>query len=781
MAWSHTKSVRGIVAVVLSVVAIGGCGGHKPPGVSTTPARVNLSPAGSASIQLGAVLAFVASAENSNNNTVGAVFTYLSSDTSILNIAPNGIACAGRWDATYSNCTPGNTGVVTVTATTVGATSVPTYVFVHPLIDNISVTGVLLNGVAVQEPCLSQSQSMTVEAHAFSRGSDVTASVGPFNWTSNNPAVARVTPLVNIAYNFPTNQATAVAVTPGITQIYALASGVTSTSFSQPPPGTNLGFFETCPIQNIALELGHAGSGQTSFVSAKGAALSEAVVATLTDVMGNSSLPNTNGDIVLSRIPLTWTSSQPQVLGPGSGCLQTCSLSLPAAGSAAVTASCSPPTCNVGFPLAPPGSIVPVPVYATTAISGLVTGSGSSTAVLATSLGCEKLPPVDCATAIYNVSTTKATAGTATPMPVSPNSLLFDLAGDRAYVGSDFGAQVLNPGNLGSTANPFTPIGTVTGKVLAISTNGSSAILSDTLHVPNQVYVVTTVGTNASSVALDISGASAAAFSRDGLKAFIFGFDSNGDPNLYIYSTLRALQTVPLQAGTTVNDITFSTNNAFAYVVEPSLAGGGPAFTVYNTCDNQISTSPAPILTPQTIPLTAIPIAFKVLPDGEHFIALEEGGAIDYISATITGIPAATLSAPSNLLCPMTVTHTKKTINLAQGVIHPIDFFPSADGTQLYVLASDRSSVLVYNFASGAVTGVELAGNATPVSVDMSVDGGTLVVAGSDGLLHQVTFASGGSDQVQVSFPNLANYLNPFCTYSPSGGDCTLDFIAAKP
>src|SRR5208337_2467765 len=164
-----------------------------------------------------------------------------------------------------------------------------------------------------------------------------------------------------------------------------------------------------------------------------------------------------------------------------------------------------------------------------------------------------------------------------------------------------------------------------------------------------------------------------------------------------------------------------------------------------------------------------------------HFVALEENGGIDYISAAITGIPAATLTAPSNILCPTTVSHTVQTINLGQGSIHPINFFPSPDGTLLYVLASDRSSVLVYNFSTGAVTGIELAGNATPVSVGATVDGGTILVAGSDGLLHQITTGAGGSDQAQVPFPNLPNYLNPFCTFTPAAGACTLDFIAVRP
>jgi hypothetical protein len=783
MAWLRANRWLWLV-VVGSLGVSGGCGGHKPAGVSPNPAVVTLTPTGNTSLQLGGILIFTASARNSSNSGISATFTYMSSDTSILNIAPNGVACAGHFDAAYANCLPGGTGVVQVTASALGATSVPTYVFVHPPIDNIIVKGVLLDGIAIQQPCLSQGQTMTVEAHAFSQGSDITASVGPFTWSANNSTVVRLTPLVNIAYNFATNQATAAAVTPGITQIYASASGVTSTSFLQPPPGNDLTFFETCPIQNIILEVGHAGSLQNTFAVSKGS--SETVIATVTDVRGNSSLPNTNGGIVLSRIPLTWTASQPAAVAAAASCTLSCSVTTQSAGAGSVTASCVPPGCNVGFPVAPPGSIVPVPVYASplpnktsAAISGLATGSASATSVLATSLGCAGEPPAVCGTSIYSISTSKATAGSENPIPVPPNSLLFDLGGDRVYLGSDFGAEIINPGNLGSNSSPFIGLGTATGKILAISSNGAQAAFSDTIHVPNQVYIVNTASSAPTVTALNISGASAAAFSPDGLKAFIFGFDSNGNPNLYVYSTLQALQTIPLTPGTTVNSIVFSANNAFAYVAEPSLGGGGPAFTVYNTCDNQVFTDT--VTGAHDIPLTAPPIAFKALPDGVHFVALESGGNIDYISAAITGIPAATLTNPVTTLCPMTVAHTVQTINLGQGSIHPLNFFVSPDGTLIYILASDRSSVLVYSFVTGAVTGIELAGNATPVSVDMSADGGIIVVAGSDGQLHQVSTALGGSDQVQVPFPNLPNYLNPFCTFNPAAGPCTLDVIAVKP
>jgi len=105
------------------------------------------------------------------------------------------------------------------------------------------------------------------------------------------------------------------------------------------------------------------------------------------------------------------------------------------------------------------------------------------------------------------------------------------------------------------------------------------------------VYVVNESNANGPTVAaLNISESSAAAFSPDGLKALISGQDSNHHPTLYVYSTLQALQVIPLAANTAVNSIAFSTNGAFAYVVEPSLGGGNPAISVFNTCDNQLFT-----------------------------------------------------------------------------------------------------------------------------------------------------------------------------------------------
>jgi hypothetical protein len=794
-------------------------------------------------VELGATFGFSASAQASTGTALATAITYSSSDTSILNVAANGFACAGHWDVNFTTCTPGGTGVAQVTASALGASSAPTWVFVHPPVDNIIVTGVLLNNVPIEEPCLSQSQSMTVEAHAFSQGTDVTSSVGPFTWSAQNQSVVTLTPLVNTAYNFATNQATATAVTPGMTQIYASASGVSSSSFQQPQYKNSqqvlspvLDFFETCPIQTITLELGATATQQTSqttFSTSKGT--SQNATAVVTDIMGNTSLPNTNNGVVLTKIPLTWSGSQPGVVTPTGTCLQSCTLSTPSPGSGSVTASCSPPSCNIGFPFVPESlstpaalttctnffkalfpagfscqQLIPAPVYATVlqptnpppvppvvgngAISGLVTGLPAAASVLATSTGCAQQTPTNCTTSIYSLSTGKATPGPENPLPSSPNSLLFDAAGDKAFMGSNFGALLINPTSFGTSSSPYTGLSTVTGTVLATANNGSAAVFSDTIHSPNQVYIVNSLGAGSlSASALNISQAVTAAFSPDGLKTLIAG---DGGSSLYIYSPLQALQgpgsNPQLTLSGPANAIVFSPNGAFAFVAESSTSATSANLTAFNTCNNQIATDGSSVPVPATVALPANPLLMKVLPglhleghdssgipipDGVHVLVLDATG-FDVLTSNISPPPAGAL-------CPQTLTfvsndpkHLAQRLELGQGTLQPVNFFTSADDSQLYVVAAGHASILVYDFGAGSVTsGIELIGNATPVSADISADAGTIVIAGSDGLLHEVSTGLGGSDQVQLSFPNLPNYLNPFCTAGP----CTLNLVAVRP
>ncbi|HWY20618.1 MAG TPA: hypothetical protein VNX26_05310 [Candidatus Acidoferrum sp.] len=779
------------------------CGGHKPAGPSPFPARITLNPSTSYSIQSGATVQFFASAQNGSNGSITPAFTFSSSNPGILDVAPNGFACAGTWNAPlYTVCTPAGVGVVQVTASALGATSPPTLIFVHPPIDNIQIS--LVPPVASPPPacpnqgplpaacnlkfnpsaanfCMSQNQVQTLQATAFSQGLDITASVGPFTWTEGNNVV-KIAPIVTVSsYNVPTNQATASPTNPGQTQVIASSSGVLSQPYN----------IETCPVQCIALELsvnGSQSSSATSFVVNKGT--SETITATAVDVQG----------CIVPKPPLTWVSSAPAALTAACAAGTTCTVNTSQAGSATITASCTPPTCNIGFPLNPagfPAPYIPQPVYPVTAISGLATGAATSTSVLATSLDCST--DVLCSVGIYNVATSNNLPGNASQIPTPPNSLLFDLAGDRAYMGSEFGALVISLANFGSSSvSPFgslpasgTPLGLVTGKILAVSYNGNIAIFSDTVSTPNQVYVVS--ASPQSTTALNINSATAAAFSPDGLKAFILG---NGGNTLYVYSSLESLHPISLPAPAT--SIVLNSTGSFAL-----LAGGAPAgsLAAYNSCDNS-----AVSLSSGTLP--GSPLFLKMVPAGnvplnsvfggvpipnlepaglDFFFGLDNTG-IDIIATNSSLLPLPLPPLPLSLptLCPHYVvlaqtlppatTFDPAHINIGQGTFHPINFFLSPDATRAYIVTSDFG-VLVYDFNARSTSRIPLVNNATPVAADITADGSLIYVAGSDGLLHELNTAL-AFDQNQTSFSSLPNSPNNFCF---TGSNCALNIVAVKP
>jgi hypothetical protein len=832
-------------AVSLNVVAISlclllpACGGHKPAGPSPFPVRIALTPSSSASLQVGSVLQFTANAQNNAGTAISPAFTFAispSSPSGILDLAPNGAACAGSWNGPlFTICTPAGLGVVQVTASALGATSAPTLVFVHPAIANITISVVpSVNSSPPACPtqtalpaacnipfntgncttkinplgqpylacaCLSQNQTETLQANAFdSQGTDITASVGPFTFAEANGTVLTPTPIVNPSYNVATNQVTVAPAAPGQTQVIASAGGVFSPPFN----------FETCPIQCISLDVSPNGqfTNQTSFVANKGT--TETITATAVDIQG----------CIVPKPLLTWTSTQPAALTPGgstTGCAAgtTCAISTPQPGTAAITAACTPPTCNIGFPLNPAGlspPYIPQPVYPVTAISGLVTAgtttttggttstSTTSTSVLATSQDCYSNPL--CGVDLYNIATNKNVAGSPIALPSAPNSLMFDLAGDKAYMGSEFGAVAINATNLGSgSASPFTslpaaatPLGLITGKIIAISSNGSLAVFSDTVSTPNQVYVVNTTSSTPVTTPLNINSAIAAAFSPDGLKAFILG---NAGNTLYIYSPLQALQP-PISLPAPASSIVFSSSGAFAL-----LSGGSALGTLatFNTCDNSSVTLPLP--TPPATGLPGPPTFLKMVPAGNVSfsasiipIALDSTGLDFFFGVDSTGVDiiATNSSQPSfTELCPETVTyaHTPPPpigpttpiffdplhIDLQQGTFHPINFFVSPDAAKIYIVTSDLG-VLIFSFSSGAVSAIPLSGNAAPLAADMTVDGTLIYVAGTDGMLHILDTTTASEPELPIVFPPLTNSANSFCF---SSINCSLDIVSVKP
>jgi WD40 repeat protein len=819
---------------------LGGCGGNKPPGASPFVARITLAPATSASLQLGGILGFTATAQNGSGSNITPGFTFVSSDTSVLTISPGGVACAGTWNAPlYTICTPAGVGTVQVTAAAQGATSPPTLVFVHPPIDNIQVSVVpQLNSpppacpaqVALPEACsvpfnktnctqktnpkgqpyfvcgcLSQNQVQNLQATAYSQGNDITSSVGPFTWSVANIGAVTLTPIIDPTLNVATNQATATPNTPGQTEVFASASGVSSDAYP----------FETCPVQCITLQVGTQPTGPTSFVVNKGT--SETITSTAVDVQG----------CIVPKPSLTWTSSQPASILAGSvtsGCAAgiPCNVTTPQAGAASITASCTPPTCNVGFPLNPlnlPPPFIPQPVYPVTAISGLATpatssGTASTFNVLATSLDCAS--NAFCTVALYDVSSGKNVAGSAIQLPAPPNSLIVDPGGDKAYLGSQYGAALVSTAGLGGTSAftalpaAATPTGKVTGRALATSPNGNFAIFSDTVSTPNQVYVVNAASASPTSTALNISGATTAAFSPDGLKAFIIACvgpvpcTAPSGNTLYVYSALQALQSIPLSFP--ADAVVFSSSGTFALV-----SGGTPTAAsaiAVNTCDNStkslslVSTLTGQPVFGQPLFLKMVPAANVLMPqiptpdvsEGlDFFLGLDATG-LDVIATNAMQPPFQDPVAP---VCPQIVKLATQSQNpmlsqtllvhipFGHGTFNPIAFFLSPDNTQVYVVASD-SGVLVYSFDTGSVSSIPLLNSITgatvsPVAADLTPDGTLLYVAASDGTLHQIDTITATDVTPQIGFPPIPNATNGFCVNGISPVSCTLNLVVMRP
>jgi hypothetical protein len=715
-----------LVPILLVTAGLTGCGGGNGVGITNypVPASVTLTPSPYSSVEVGQYISFATSAQDSGNKTITEPISFQSSNTAVLTVAANGLACGGSWDS-LSNpqiCTPGPTGIAQVTAYAKGVSSPATTVFVHQHIDNISVS-IVPSQTNPPGPCYSKGQALNFQATAFKQGVDITSTVGQFEWLAVTLGVTALQTVTVSPTNQPVlNQVLATATNPGTTPFFASVSGVNSSPFN----------FTTCAVQSISLQVTNSSS------------TAETIVPTVLDTLGTT----------ITGVPLTWSSSQPaSVTVNSSGSASSGSTG----GAAAIVASCTPPTCNIGFlPSLPiyPETVVNMAAASTTSGSGGSGGSGSggsggsttpTTTLYVTSTGCGTTS--NCFTAVAVVNVPANTLGTPGILHFTPNSFLFDPKGAKGYLGTDSGLLgsaglvVLNP------ANPptVTPYISAPGKVLAVSPDGTKVVISDSTDIPNQVYIFDTLSNTPTTYA--ITGATAADFSPDSLKAYIVAGST-----LYVYSKVDGLQSIPLSA--TANAVSFLSEGAFAY-----LAGGSPsAVTVRRTCDNGSA---------DTISTPAIPAFIKTLPDATHVLAVDPP-SIDLIGVNTT---------PSG--CTPTVSDSISSVNLGQGNFVPTQLIISEDGTTAYILASNLNSILIFNISGQLPSSMSLAGNATPIQAALTPDGKLLYVAASDGLLHVLSTVSGGDFQ-QIAFPQ-GFYFCQNSVGGSAGFTCNPDLLAIKP
>ena len=799
-----------LTLIVTFVVALTGCLGKSSPNPGAGGVKsVTLNPSSDFSIDVGGTQIFSASATDSNGSPVtGVVIQFIVASgipnaSAPLSVASNGSACAGTWNPSATLCSAGTPGIAIVTAVVQGVSSPSTTVYVHQHIDSIQITQAQTQ--PPQYDCFSQDQTWQFQGIAFSNNVDITNTVGPMSWSSSNAGV--VTAIAFVPPDQPNvlNQSKTTAKSPGIANLFATVSGTTSSPFP----------YTTCLIQAIHLQIGGQSQAGNSITINNGGGVS--ITATAIDTLG----------VTVPSPPLTWSTTNSEVAAFTSATNSTAANSATARanlGGATLTASCTPPTCNIGVL---PG----LPIYASDgplpngtkgygAISVDVTSTSKSptyTAWAATTDCGENSP--GCTSAMFSVTPGTTPIGAIISVPRTPNSMMFNhVSAARAYLGSDQGLMYVdvtatNP-SVVQVSNASTPCNvSLCGKVLTVSDDGKFVVVANTVSTPSQVYIYDSSSSSTAPVDLVLSvpgeTATAAAFSPDHLKLFIL----TDKGNMYVYSTVDALAAVQLVTSGT--DVKFSADGSFAYVA------GTPASSVsaFSTCSQpNIGSVDIGNTAVSSTPLEIFPSpVVQADPQGltQNVLALEPPSVavpsthIEFLTAQFTQVPIP-YNNPLQLTCnpPTLLSFSPKgaPFSLGQGDFTPIYAQLVADGAAMIIVAQNIPAVLVFNVSDGTTSSVPLVGGTHPLSASASTDGSQVYIAACDqypnndqtqpcaaGSVHIVDTCAvlscsappnlGDGDFQQVPYVNINDNNNPnMCNGQGNNAPlCLPNLIAIRP
>jgi hypothetical protein len=671
-------------AVVLA--SCGGGGNNNSSSNTNTPATVTTSPA-SFSLNHGDVSQFSSvQVLNSSNTAISPTptVTYTSSDPTSVTVTSAGLICAGVFDAnnivcqTTANGVPLKDNKVNITVTS-GGVSATIPVFVHGRVDAVVVAGPTNPPV-----CVSQNQTEQFSARALSNGTDITSLVGPFTWTTGNTVVATVD-----ANGVVTSRQ------PGATTVVASVASTTGTP----------ALVVDCPPKNISLHV--ASATNTSFNVATGTG--QTLAADVTDILGQP----------ITGAALTFSSYVPSAAAITSAAAVT----TPGAGVSAMVASCAPPACN---PAAGPnvnfnGTGAGLAVYSNPVI-GTVTGTTATTVYVTGPAN----PDGTANTSMIPIDVTANTAGTAITLPGSPNSMVFDKAGSKAYLGSSAGMVIFDAtsGTITGTAAGLT------GTVLAVSNDGVKVLISDTTNTPQKVFVYDTSANNAQE--FDVPGVTAADFNSDNSKAYFTSPSSaSGGSAVYEYSPAAGEKKLTFSA----DGVAFTPQGAVAYFGGGSIMG----LAVCNDAKVDAAAGTASILSPT--------------PDGSHMIGVGSAGWLDmqYTVTNGNGCPPAASNTIRNAALPAFVG-TPTQISVASDNSNAFltgytGGTPVATGIPFYHLADGTTGTINLSGSGGALLSGGLTQDAHSLYVGIGANGGT----GPQVHRIDLTAAGGPADANQIS------------------------------
>jgi hypothetical protein len=322
------------------------------------------------------------------------------------------------------------------------------------------------------------------------------------------------------------------------------------------------------------------------------------------------------------------------------------------------------------------GTGVGLAIYSNPVV-GTITGSTAATVYVT---GADN-PDTSANTSLIPITISSNTAGTAVTLQGSPNSMVFNRAGTTAYIGSTAGMLIFDAATNAVTA---TAAG-LTGKVLSVSNDGNTVLISD---ITNGKVFVYNVGAN-SSQEFDVPGVTAADFNADNTKAYL-----TAASKVYEFSTSTA----------TFKPLTFAADGVVFTPQESVAYFGGSSILGIATCNDarvDNASGAANIL--------------GVTPDGTHMIGAGVGGWVD-LAYTV-----------SNNGCPATASNTA---NVTTGFGAGTAFVGTP--TQIAV-TSNTSFAFLTSFTGGsAASGVPFYQFATATSPATT---GTIALAGGGGTL----------------------------------------------
>jgi hypothetical protein len=722
-------------AIILAItIWLTGCGGKSSSGktVNSAVVQVTLGPAStpsSSTISLvaGQVTQLSFSALNANGSpaTPTPTFTFNTSNPKLATVGMSGglaLVCGGVFDSSAIVCNGNDSsgkpliGTATLTASAGGVTSAPVQVTVHPAITSIQVTQTSGN---VFPGCTSNTQTAQFKAQAFNGSTDITSLVGNFTFLSSLATVARV----------DINTGLVTSANPGLTGIVATSGTVSS-------PTAN---FKSCLPAKIVLHLNGDPAGQPT----------ESATINLNDTTTNNKtiqadMVDENNTTVASvtGLGIAISSNNTQV-ATGSGGTLTGTLTGASPGGAGLVAVCAPPNCG--------GGLVATPIYSNL-FSVTVTGASPATTVYATS---SFPPPTSSPTpTILPIDTSKTppAAGTAINLPCPngpcavPNSMVFNPTGSRAFLGTSQGLASLDP-----NANSVTLLDPFVGKVLAVSPDGNTAIESNAANDPStgtpiqpdpasQRVVVFSNNTAQTFVA---PGATAAAFTSDGSKAYI----SANNGNFYVFSPLVPFRTFSLGGSNT--GVAFLASSPFAFFANSA------GLEVVSTCNNtQLPTANNPPTHSSSISTVQ---SFK---NSDTFVALDTTG-INIETATVTAPTAPINITQSN--CAPNVSFSNQFVDFGVGAFTANQLLVPTNGlgvggdlnngSHIVVLPAGQAQLFVAN-PVGGVTAYPLKTGTEALNGGLTLDGNVawLGVAGTNDV-HEVILTNSPSTADAVQIP----------------------------